>query len=160
MNLKYVLVSLFFFIAYPSFAQERILLEGEIIDVKTNELVPFAHLKVLKSNLGTISNAKGKFSLLIPAAHSGEGLQVSCIGYKTKIVKIPTDLTGKNSLSILLEEDLRVLGAVTVLSVNPAREIIEKAINNIEKNYPVREEELNGFYRELASADTMHKNPY
>ena len=65
-----------------SFAQQP--LKGQLVDESTKEPVEFANIGFIGKGIGTVTDEKGAFSLLIPDSLSGEKLRVSRIGYKTR----------------------------------------------------------------------------
>ena len=95
--------------AGPAAAQERVTVRGSVLDVDSQP-VPGATVMV-KDNAklgGTVTDAKGNFTITIPA---GSVLQVSCIGYQSAEQRIGKAMTWL----VTLEEDAEMLDDVVVV---------------------------------------------
>ena len=82
---------------------------GRILD-SNGDAIPFASVSYKGHHIAVSSDADGKFDI---ERHVGWNLTLSCLGYKSKIVKITDDAT---PLSVTLKEDSRSLGEVVVKS--------------------------------------------
>lgn len=135
----YLPLFLIFFNLQISNAQS-VLLQGTVVDAKTNERLPFVHITVNKGALGTISDIDGKFKLLIDIPI--EQVVFSYVGYEPFIyeVKEPEDLKPlRNPLKIQLFEQSRNLAEITVSAgENPAHRLIKEAVRNRRQNHPNR----------------------
>ena len=89
---------------------------GKIVDAKNGDVLPFATLSVEGSNMTTVSNSEGEFSLKIPKEIQDKTITVSYIGYKNKIVRI-SELKQEKS-RIALEPMMVSLPEVSVISKN------------------------------------------
>ncbi len=118
---------------------------GRITDGNSNP-IPYAHIQLIGTNLGTITNLNGEFKLNIPKDGQNKKILITCIGYLPKEAELTDDI----NLSIKIREDIKILNEVVVIPREYAREIVKKAINNIPKNYPLTEEYHKGFLREYA----------
>ena len=102
---------------------------GRILD-SNGDAIPFASVSYKGHHIAVSSDADGKFDI---ERHVGWNLTLSCLGYKSKIVKITDDAT---PLSVTLKEDSRSLGEVVVKSKrghyhrkdNPAVELMRRVI--------------------------------
>jgi hypothetical protein len=111
-------------------AQQAI--ELTLIDLKTNEPVPFANIVYGSHQLGTMSNINGRFQLLHDSETSD--IRISCMGYKTKSVVT----SGLNPQDIIyLEPSVIELTQVNIFpGKNPALTIMEKVYENRDLNNP------------------------
>lgn len=134
-----------FFLSSNTNAQE-ITLKGLVQEAKTKEVVPFAHIGISGSNLGTVSNADGQFMLKVPQSFAYSTLQVSFMGYETYKIKL-SQISNRQNIVILLKESSLMLDKVTVSTETPAQ-IVEKAYQNIPQNFPNTNTLYTGFYRE------------
>ena len=123
---------------------------GKIVDVKNGDVLPFATLSVEGSNITTVSNSEGEFSLKIPKEFQDKTLTVSYIGYKNRILKI-SELKQENS-RITLEPMIVSLPEINVISTD-AENLVLSVLENRYKNYPEEELLMTAFYRE-----TIKKN--
>ncbi|OYU96371.1 MAG: hypothetical protein CFE21_08210 [Bacteroidetes bacterium B1(2017)] len=85
--MKYLLFVLFLFLSNLSFSQ--IILEGKVVDAKTNEPLAFCNVAIKGSTRGFNSNEEGKYRISISS--ESDSLIFSYIGYKTLIL-IGSDL--------------------------------------------------------------------
>jgi len=125
---------------------------GKVVDVKNGDVLPFATLSVEGSNITTVSNSEGEFSLKIPKEFQDKTLTVSYIGYKNKILKI-SELKQENS-RITLEPMIVSLPEINVISTD-AENLVLSVLENRYKNYPEEELLMTAFYRE-----TIKKNRF
>ena len=125
---------------------------GKVVDVKNGDVLPFATLSVEGSNITTVSNSEGEFSLKIPKEFQDKTLTVSYIGYKNRILKI-SELKQENS-RITLEPMIVSLPEINVISTD-AENLVLSVLENRYKNYPEEELLMTAFYRE-----TIKKNRF
>lgn len=118
---------------------------GKILDSKTNKPVVFANVILKGTSIGTVTNADGDFLIKAPAISDVQVIEISYIGYSTKLIKLP-ELEGDNT-SIMLSAVTVPIEAVTVSYGDPVQ-LLLTAINNIPKNYSVDPVMLKAFYRE------------
>ncbi len=141
---KYLFLLLFF--ALKSQAQTY---KSVVCDSLTKQALPSASIRVKNTNLGTTTNADGRFSLSVKKG----AFVVSYIGYLSKSV-------ATNALpdTIFLSED-NLLNEVVVMPDSALRVLLRNAYNNISKNYPQQPTYLTGFYREVnESVDSSRFN--
>ncbi len=106
-------------------------ISGTIKNKQTQEPIPYVTIQINK-NYGTISNEEGNFSLNIERFSEDTFVKFSCIGFKTKEIKIK-DI----SETIFLEEQIVNLDEVDIDSQKQLteKEIIQKVTENLSKNY-------------------------
>jgi hypothetical protein len=121
---------------------------GKILDKETNKPVVFANVILKGTTIGTVTNADGEFLIKAPAKSDVQVIEVTHIGYATKLINLP-DLEGEET-NILLSSVTVPIEAVTVSYGDPV-ELLLTAINNIPKNYSVEPVMLKAFYRETIS---------
>ena len=104
------------------------------------------NVSVPGTNIGTVTNSDGIFSLKIKDAEIVRGLEVSHIGYlNTQIsLKENKDLS---TLTVWMMPAPNLLSEIVIFG-NNARGIIEEAIRKIPVNYSPNESMLTTFYRE------------
>src|SRR5687767_3755594 len=132
-----ILLMFFFINSFSVYSQNSgsITLQGQVLDQNTLKPIPYSNIVLLQTSIGTVTNEAGNFVLIIPMQCDACRLQISCIGYKTQIVRI--DVKAKESLKILLTEDALLLNAITVMADdNSAIALVKRALNNIPNNYP------------------------
>ncbi len=102
-------------ISISIFAQQR-LLQGEVREASSNEPLPGVTVLVKDTSIGTVTDAKGNFSLTTPEGSAF--LVISYVGFQTQEVPI----TGQSSIRVLLQEDSDLLDEVVVTAFGLKKE--------------------------------------
>jgi hypothetical protein len=118
---------------------------GKILDKETSKPVVFANVVLQGTSIGTVTNADGEFLIKAPANSDIQVIEITHLGYETKLIKLP-ELEGDNT-SIMLASVTVPIEGVTVSYGNPV-ELLLKAIDNIPQNYSEDPVMLKAFYRE------------
>lgn len=118
---------------------------GVVKDKQTNRTLEYATISVSGTNVGTIANTNGEFSIKIKRDLNAKSIEVSHIGYSTS--KMEVNGSDIDNVVIALAPKPNLLDEVTVLAMD-AQKLVERAIANIEKNYSSNSNMLTGFYRE------------
>ncbi len=148
-----VIVSIFFLVTVSALNAQKYF-SGIVVDQK-EQPIPFAHIQLKGSSVGTITNSEGMFAIYIPKNQASiNHVLISSIGYVSKEMMV-TERFEK----IILQEDIIQLAEIAVIPIDYALEIVEKAIANIPKNYPQTEERHTGFVREHAYWDSLKTQP-
>jgi len=96
-----LLVGAFWLWAAPSWAQNRVL-EGLVLDQRTQQPVPFATIGVADKSLGTVANEAGLFRLVLPVEAAGTpALVVSSVGYEAATVPLATWAAGRQTVRLI-----------------------------------------------------------
>ena len=75
---------LIYLLAGNAYAQT---ISGSVVDESSGKPIPYAHLWIQATTLGTYSSSTGLFQLEIPE-NAGDSLVFSCIGYETQTVAV------------------------------------------------------------------------
>ncbi len=123
--MKQLLILITTVLLLTSAQAQQVLIEGRVTDEVKNPL-PFANIRVSGTTLGTSSNSRGEYELkLKPSTYE---LIASYIGYISDTIKIKTP-SGKLKMDFILKQTNISLPPITVMpGVNPALEIIRRAI--------------------------------
>ncbi|WP_400193384.1 erythromycin esterase family protein [Hymenobacter sp. B81] len=126
-------------------------LNGTVLDRKTGQPVPFATVAVPARSAGVVADARGHFRL---AAHRGEAVQISSIGYEPATLQAGT---GDNSLVITLAPAAFALANVRVSAQSQdSRRIMKKVIKAAETNYEQQDYLAQVYsHRRLLNFDTL-----
>ncbi len=111
-----------------SIAQDRITLSGSVVDSNNNETVIGVLVEISELKISTFTNEYGFFSLTVPKG--SYNLQVSTIGYETKIIEI--SLQENSKLAIEIKANAKELDAV-IINKNPYRTSISKPEMSVNK---------------------------
>ena len=113
MKINYLILflTIFSFIHSNSFAQEKIIIEGSVVDEYEME-VPYAAVGIIKKNIGVTSTEDGTFSFFVSINELNDILEISSIGFETFKIKIK-DFIYRDK-HIVLKEKVSVLEGVVV----------------------------------------------
>lgn len=145
MKLKSPLVLFLLLIGFSAAAQ--IELKNKIVDIGTLLPIENASIYVENTTIGTISNADGKFVLMVPEKYAKDTLIVSSIGYKS--FKTPVD-EFDTSMEIYLEDDVAALDEVVLIAETRPKtgnDIVLKALEELAENRPDSAYLQKGFIR-------------
>lgn len=122
------------------------IINGTVKEKKSGKRVGYVNISLSDSNIGTMTNADGEFSLKIKSTDKNVNLLASCMGYKNSRVNVQVPQNAE--LTIYLKPDEFLLDEIKVYPNDP-RSIVEIAMRKIDINYPEYETMLTGFYREV-----------
>lgn len=120
----------------------------EVRDAETEEFLQYVNLYLQSSGVGTTTNSAGKAALQRPASHNTDTLVVSFVGYQTQRIPL-TKRTGQR-VTVQLARSEHVLDEVVVRYKKPLKpiQILRKALQRTEENYPTHATMLTGLLRE------------
>ncbi len=121
--------------------------KGEVVDEKSGDPIISAHLTVENSNISTITNSEGEFSLKIPADLMNSSVTVSFLGYRSKVV--PLNSFTKENNRITLQESVEVLTEVSIFKAKDAKKLVATMLQNRGSNYFDSPTLMTAFYREI-----------
>jgi len=119
---------------------------GVIKDVNTRKSIQQATVSAIGTNIGTVTNEDGEFTLKINNSLNVGEIQFSCLGYYNALMKI--DKNNKEVKTIYLSPETISLSEVIVSSWRNPRDLVKAAIEKVEDNYSMIPNMLTGFYRE------------
>ncbi|NNK81841.1 MAG: carboxypeptidase-like regulatory domain-containing protein [Flavobacteriaceae bacterium] len=120
--------------------------KGKVVDSETNNPLVFAEITIVDTNIGTITNKEGEFSLKVPATHLDKNISISYLGFESQILPISglSDRTNKISLKPLTT----TLETVNIKAVKDAEALVKLALNSNSGNYLQEKTNMTAFYRE------------
>lgn len=141
---------------------------GIVKNQQNKKRVDFANVSLKGSNVGTVTNEDGEFTLKIKRAEQSKTIVVSRVGYANKFVSV--DESNSDNIVVLLSPQKNLLDEV-IVEASVSKNIVREAIHNIGKNYESAKSMLTGFYRETARKRShfinvseavvhMYKTPY
>jgi hypothetical protein len=98
------------------------------------------------TNIGTVTNADGEFTLKISKNLNVDRIQLSHVGYYNTLVMASRHETGTKTYYLMPES--RLLSEVQVFSWHHPRDLVREAMSKIKENYPMTPNMMTGFYRE------------
>lgn len=132
-----------------------ITVSGVVKDRKNKRELEYVNVTVPGTNIGTVTNVDGEFSLKVVKALNANTVQVSHIGYMNTLIPV----NGRNieDLEVLLAPNSNLLDEVIVRARDP-RYIVEEAMKRIPENYSANSNLFTGFYRETAQKGRRYIN--
>nr|WP_240042685.1 DUF5686 and carboxypeptidase-like regulatory domain-containing protein [Maribacter aurantiacus] len=130
------------------FAQEEGFKEylGEVYDSETKKPLIFATLTLENTNISTITNTEGEFSLKVPDSNTSENVIVSFLGYRTK--RIPMLQFKSEGNEIGMTELVTQLSEVSLSIPKDARALVRETLKKRGENYIDNPTVMTAFYRE------------
>ncbi len=134
----------------PLLAQDAavndLIITGVVKNKDSRKKLENVNVSVVGTNIGTVTNADGTFSLKVTEAEAYRGVEISHIGYLNTHLSL--DEIGKSEdLTVWMIPAPNLLHEIVVYGDNP-RTIVEEAIKKIPANYASNENMLTAFYRE------------
>ncbi len=120
-------------------------ISGQLKDAKTGEKIVYATITVPNTNIGTVSNSDGKFTLKVNTSLNAEYFEISHLSYTTAKFKI-SESVGKDKTFLLEIRPIQLQEMAVV--PGDAKSVVESALQNIRKNYSEAPNIMTGFYRE------------
>ncbi|SKB26689.1 carboxypeptidase-like regulatory domain-containing protein [Macellibacteroides fermentans] len=154
----YLMTALLLLSSYPLQAQEEgnyFIVSGTVKDKQTKKKLEYVNISVPGTNVGTITNSDGEFTIKVQDSLQAKVVEISHIGYYNyRIALTGNDMVDEN---VMLTQNANVLEEVVVRAHDP-RMLIEEAMNRIGKNYSEKPTLLTGFYRETAQKGKRYIN--
>jgi hypothetical protein len=131
-SIKYIFIFLFFapfssFGQFEQFKDSVVQLYGVVMTADSLKALQSVSIMVKGQNRGTISNEEGVFSIVVL---KGDQVEFTSIGFKPKLIKVPTDLKGNEfSLIQLMVTDTVFLPA-TIIKQRISKEQFERDFVN------------------------------
>lgn len=145
--------------AAPLWAQsstdDYMTVSGVVRDKQSKKKLEYVNVTLPGSNIGTVTNADGEFTLKVKAAEHPQTINVSHVGYIN--TEIPVGEKGFTEQTIWLSPYVNLLGEITIHGQNPLL-LVQEAIKKIPVNYEIRNNMLTGFYREIAQKGKRYVN--
>lgn len=129
----------------PGMAQD-LLFTGIVKDKDTRRELGNVNISVNGTNIGTVSNAEGEFSLKTSRTEVEKGITFSHLGYLNTHLQLKDLEEGKMN-TVWLEPSPLSLHEVNVFGGNPL-ELVMKVLRNISSNYADTDNLFSVFYRE------------
>ena len=155
-RIYFLLMAAFVLVSLPALATPKVkpqeknpnfqVIKGKIIDDATSDALVFATIGIKNSNLATVSNSEGRFSIKIPREMSNATIVVHFIGHESFETPVAT-LKANRSLTVRLKPVVVKLSELSVFPNDP-HIIINNVLDNIHQNYSTEAELMTAFYRE------------
>ncbi|HMC00975.1 MAG TPA: carboxypeptidase-like regulatory domain-containing protein, partial [Flavobacteriaceae bacterium] len=120
--------------------------KGLVVDSRNNDALIYADLNVEGTNIRSISNIEGEFSLKVPKEHLDKTVTISFLGYKTQ--NIPLSEFDSDKTVIKLSVVVTKLTEINISTVKDAKKLFQEVLKRKTDNYYGNETIMTAFYRE------------
>jgi hypothetical protein len=120
--------------------------QGKIVDSETNNPLVFATLSIENTNISTVSNTEGYFSLKVPEEITGGQVSISFLGYKTRTIPLIQLKEEKNEIA--LQVSFTELSEVSLAAPKDAKALVKETLLRKGDNYFEDPTLMTAFYRE------------
>jgi hypothetical protein len=121
-------------------------ISGIVKDARSRKAVEQVNVSAIGTNVGTITNADGEFTLKLFESLPVKEIGFSSIGYVNSKISISKDMAQNQTFYITPQAFL--LSEVEVFSWKNPRDLVELAMEKVNKNYSMKPNMMTGFYRE------------
>ncbi|WP_276388932.1 carboxypeptidase-like regulatory domain-containing protein [Eudoraea chungangensis] len=152
-----------FLLTAKLFAQQQEYIAGRLFDSQTNEPLVFANIRIKERALGIITNADGSYRIPLKYKDYGDIIEISSMGYETKEIAIEELLLNDLNITTLnpavFDLDEAVVSAEGKRKRNlNAKQIVQRAIDAIPRNFPSSSFSTIGYYRDYQLKDGSYVN--
>ncbi len=120
--------------------------KGEVVDARTGDAISSAQLTVEGSNISTVTNSEGEFSLKIPSDLINSNVKVTFLGYQSKSISLNS--FNKDFTTISLNETIEELSEVSIFTAKDAQALVSTMLEKKGTNYFEQPTKMTAFYRE------------
>ncbi|MGA8854014.1 MAG: carboxypeptidase-like regulatory domain-containing protein [Christiangramia sp.] len=120
--------------------------KGEVVNARNGRPISSAYLALNNSNISTITNNDGEFSLKVPEDQIDATVTISVLGFQSKTLPI-TYFKSQNT-RIELDETVEELNEVSLYKATNARLLVKEMLSKKDVNYLTDQSLMTSFYRE------------
>lgn len=145
---KHIIITIVLcFAMLTAWAQGGLLATGIVKDKETRKPLANVNIAVLGSNVGTVTNTDGVFSLKVSKEELSKGVMVSHLGYQNTMVSAEVLTDEHKRPTIWLTPVALTLDMVNIYGGDP-RALVEQALMRVASNYAPNNHLFSAFYRE------------
>jgi hypothetical protein len=125
-------------------------INGIVKDMRSKKPVEHVTVSAAGTNIGTVTNEDGAFTLKLSKDLNVKELRLSCIGYYNARISI-ADKTRRDDAggaTFFITPESYALSEIQVFSWKNPRDLVKAALDKVESNYAANPNRLTGFYRE------------
>ncbi|MFD2518944.1 carboxypeptidase-like regulatory domain-containing protein [Salinimicrobium flavum] len=142
---------------------------GKVVSSRNGQPLASAYLSVNGTNISTVTNNDGEFSLKVPDNLTDVTVTVSHLGYRSKT--LPLDYFRGDDVVVELDESMEELSEVAIFTYTDPQAVVKNMLRNRGSNYFTESLDMTAFYRETIKRGrknvslseavvTIHKTPY
>lgn len=123
-------------------------ISGKVIDGESNEVLPYAMLRLKNKTIGTVANELGEFDFHIPKEFYRDTIDIYMLGYYNFRIPI-LEIADSSNFTALLKVRVTELDAVIIKPVPlNAKQILQKSLSKVRENYPDEPFMLYGYFKD------------
>lgn len=119
---------------------------GRVIDGNSNKNLEAASLNLNETNIGTITNSEGKFTLKVPITYLDSKVVISILGYNTYVIPLSELATNDNVIKLYVA--ITELSTVSISTFKDAETLVQKVFSDSNRNQQNSSVVMTAFYRE------------
>lgn len=120
--------------------------KGEVVNARNGKGISSAYLALNNSNISTITNSDGEFSLKVPEDLIEATVTISVLGFQSKT--LPLTYFKPMDTKIELEETVEELDEISLYKATNANLLVKEMLAKKDVNYLTDESLMTSFYRE------------
>lgn len=120
--------------------------KGKVVNSVTGDPLASAYIVIDDTNISTVTNSDGEFSLKVPEDITQATVTISNLGYKSK--SLPLSYFKAENTLIKLEESVEELSEISIFTAKDATSLVYKMLQKRGENYLDNETLMTAFYRE------------
>ncbi|MCP9200309.1 carboxypeptidase-like regulatory domain-containing protein [Gramella sp. GC03-9] len=120
--------------------------KGEVVNSSNGRGISSAYLALNNSNISTITNSDGEFSLKVPEDLIEATVTISVLGFQSKT--LPLTCFKSEETRIELDETVQELDEVSLYKATNAELLVKEMLDKKDENYLSDESLMTTFYRE------------
>lgn len=126
---------------------------GQLVDKQSGDPLTRAHIGIIGSDRGTVSNENGYFIFNYPSQKKNSILKISHLGYTPILINL-SEVDSKINARFSMTKSVRELNEILITdSEDTIKLIVRQAILSLRKNLPSKSFSAKGFYREYDKQD-------
>ncbi len=146
-----ILLFSFLFVSMQSFAFQPsdikfVEYKGEVVNARNGRPISSAYLALNNSNISTITNSDGEFSLKVPEDLTEATVTISVLGFQSKT--LPLTYFKSSNTRIELEETVEELTEISLYKATNPELLVREMLSKKDENYLTDQSLMTGFYRE------------
>ncbi len=146
-----ILIFSFLFVTVESFGFQPsdikyVEYKGKVVNAQNGKPISSAYLALSNSNISTITNADGEFSLKVPEDLTDATVSISVLGFQSKT--LPLSYFKSANTRIELNETVEELSEISLYKATNPKLLVREMLAKKDDNYLTSQSLMTSFYRE------------
>ena len=135
-------------------SEATIPIKGRVIDDDSGNPLEYASITINNTNISTVTNQDGFFSLRIPSSAKNYKLKVQFLGYENMNIPLITLIDKDDNVLRMRTGSIR-LSEIEIVS-GDGTELVKEALRSVDQNYSSDPNMMVAFYREAIKKGSRH----